>query len=218
MKNEPVGPAGWIGAIVLLALLVSITLAIYPGWNAIGAWSSKADAPAWVQAIGSIAAILVTGFATWYSHALEMKRQKIAVKDERKRRLAVIVEISRATAHAANELTKLFSDESQSRYRFTTGQYFDMNIVNNFDEHLSAIPLHELDNPTVARNMLILIGNTRQFRENLQNLIRGIEATPPISSQDYKKAIEVLGLISKACKRDSDAIRAALETLSISEL
>ena len=48
-----------IGMIILVSLLLGLVLAIYPGWAIIGAWiAAKGDAPSWIQAVGSIAAIV----------------------------------------------------------------------------------------------------------------------------------------------------------------
>jgi hypothetical protein len=45
--------------IILASLFGGLALAIYPGWAIIGAWiAAKGDAPSWIQAVGSIAAIV----------------------------------------------------------------------------------------------------------------------------------------------------------------
>jgi uncharacterized membrane protein len=44
---------GWVGLLLTIAWL-----AIFPGFPAIAAWLSTANAPAWVQAVGSVAAIM----------------------------------------------------------------------------------------------------------------------------------------------------------------
>lgn len=52
-----------------LLLLVAV-LAIFPGWAAVGRLLETNAAPAWVQAVGSVGAILV---AVWVSHAQERR-------------------------------------------------------------------------------------------------------------------------------------------------
>lgn len=73
MKNE-LGTAGaTVGALALVLLFGGLTLAIYPGWGAIGGWLSRIDAPAWVQAVGSVTAILA---AIWIALSSERSRKR----------------------------------------------------------------------------------------------------------------------------------------------
>lgn len=71
--------AGW--CVVLMAAAI---LAIVPGWPAVGAWLSKAEAPAWVQAIGSIGAIFGAAWIAGYQErSRAMDAKKAAVKRAR---------------------------------------------------------------------------------------------------------------------------------------
>ncbi len=57
------------GAFALVFLFFALALAIYPGWPEIGNWADKTDSPSWIQAFGSIGAILATGAAgAWQSY------------------------------------------------------------------------------------------------------------------------------------------------------
>jgi len=67
MKNSDLNnvPAG-LGVIVLSVLFGGVVLAIYPGWPTVGDFLTEnikvsSNAPAWVQAIGSVAAIYFSG-------------------------------------------------------------------------------------------------------------------------------------------------------------
>ncbi|MDM0118430.1 hypothetical protein [Variovorax arabinosiphilus] len=70
MRKELGTPGAAIGMAALVLLFGGLVLAIYPGWGVIGKWLDRADAPAWVQAVGSILAILVAvGIAMWQRHS-----------------------------------------------------------------------------------------------------------------------------------------------------
>ena len=81
MQKE-LGTAGAIvGMILVSTLFGGLALAIYPGWPAIGAWLGRIDAPAWVQAVGSILAIFgAAGIAAWQASSsrrqLEVDRRR----------------------------------------------------------------------------------------------------------------------------------------------
>jgi uncharacterized protein involved in cysteine biosynthesis len=69
MRKELGTPGAVVGMLVLFCLFGGLAIAIYPGWPAVGAWMNRADAPAWVQAVGSIIAILAAiGIAMWQRH------------------------------------------------------------------------------------------------------------------------------------------------------
>lgn len=77
MKKELGTTGALIGATVLACLFGGLALAIYPGWPAIGRWAERADAPAWVQAVGSVAAILAAvGIAAWQRHSERTQQRR----------------------------------------------------------------------------------------------------------------------------------------------
>lgn len=72
-KENLSGLPAAIGMIILAMLFLGLVFAIYPGWAAVGKFMTvnlrlTADAPAWVQAVGSVGAILV---AIWVSNSTE---------------------------------------------------------------------------------------------------------------------------------------------------
>jgi len=77
---------GWpaaIGVVVLALIFGGVVLAIYPGWDSIGGFLVKNlkltdQAPAWVQAVGSILAIFAAGFfPIWHQIINQKKNDKI---------------------------------------------------------------------------------------------------------------------------------------------
>jgi len=93
MQKE-LGTAGAvIGMAALCCLLGGLALAIYPGWAAIGTWLNRADAPAWVQAVGSIGAIAATGWSVHYAHILAERQRVRAAEAEYTRLLEAIFQL-----------------------------------------------------------------------------------------------------------------------------
>jgi len=77
-KDDLSGAPAAIGMVILAMLFLGLVFAIYPGWAVIGDFLSvnlrlTADAPTWVQAVGSIGAIV----GVWW----QTKRQLSATKD-----------------------------------------------------------------------------------------------------------------------------------------
>ncbi|WOP14584.1 hypothetical protein [Ottowia sp. SB7-C50] len=74
--------AAWLGAFLLVSTFAGIVLAIYPGWPAVWSLFSKEPA-AWVQAVGSVGAILVAVGVAWYQNkqAMLLKQQERAEQE-----------------------------------------------------------------------------------------------------------------------------------------
>lgn len=60
MTEKPLSPTEVVGMAAVLLLFACIFLTIVPGWHAIASWLDSPQAPAWVQGVGSIAAIAAT--------------------------------------------------------------------------------------------------------------------------------------------------------------
>lgn len=63
-----------VGMILVGCLFAGLALTIYPGWPAIGAWLHRIDAPAWVQAVGSIAAICAAVVIAYVQHRQTLRQ------------------------------------------------------------------------------------------------------------------------------------------------
>lgn len=78
MKTQEWRTKDWIAMIFAGALATIAMLTIVPGWTVIWRLVSAEGASAWVQAIGSIAAILVSAGVVIWQHRLELQRQREA--------------------------------------------------------------------------------------------------------------------------------------------
>lgn len=77
-----------IGAIALVCLLASLGLVAAGGWS----WFAKfleSSAPAWVQALGSVGAIFIAGWAVQRSHRLQREQKAREAEEEYVRLLDV---------------------------------------------------------------------------------------------------------------------------------
>lgn len=86
MKNELGTVSAAVGASALVLLFAGLALAIFPGWPVIGTWAESAQGPAWVQALGSIGALMATGLAVRHAHQLAAAHQ-LAVEDRAAKQL-----------------------------------------------------------------------------------------------------------------------------------
>lgn len=199
-----------LGVAILAVLLICLAMAIYPGWSVIGEWSKKADAPAWVQAIGSILAIIFSGLLVWVQHRLEQRRSWQTVLEERLRRVGVVVELARATSHATKAFCKMFENFSDLFEIASGDRYFDQKLLATFDHPLESIPLYELDDATVVIEVVLIKENARQFKENLQKMLRLYRN---MNAEDFTHATKVLHDISDGCHASYVGLKVYKETL-----
>ena len=95
-KNEEVGWGEWVARGIGIGCVVTVLLAFFPGWHLVGRLFAEKDAPAWVQAVGSIAAIFAAiGIAAWQRreemrrlHRQEIERERAAAQRRVETRLS----------------------------------------------------------------------------------------------------------------------------------
>lgn len=90
MKGQRIGVWEWIGASVVVALLLLLGITAAVGWR----WLDDPNTAAWVQAFGSIGAIFATGWGVHWSHVLASQHAAaVAVRDaiEKKRQILALL-------------------------------------------------------------------------------------------------------------------------------
>lgn len=100
-----------------------------------------------------------------WQHELERSRSREADLEGRRRKLSVIVEISRATSHHASMMKKELSDREVVHAIGDGEREFLVRAIRSLGLQVEAIPLHELDDATFANQVLILTELCRQARE-----------------------------------------------------
>ncbi|MFM9921887.1 hypothetical protein VLK31_02750 [Variovorax sp. H27-G14] len=175
MKNE-LGTAGaTVGAIALVLLFGGLALAIYPGWAAIGCWAAKVEAPAWIQAVGSILAIMfAVAIAAWQT---AQSRSLIAAEHQRK--ALVMLE-------AIRTFVDLYAREIQAIAAMIDGNLAvqsayllridpDAQFMTT-ERSAQSIPLHDLPDVKAVRLVVELMNHIRTDRNAIANLKLALEA------------------------------------------
>lgn len=126
---------------------------------------------AWVQAIGSIAAILGSvGVAVWQSqqqHRTSMATLKAERSFARLEAARAIQELSTGALRLLEHSTKAFPDRQAVHDTAEGRRFFDFGELRVIEEAVQTIPLHTLPHEFVRLTM-ILGSCIRQFRESLE--------------------------------------------------
>jgi len=185
--------AGFLLASPLTALI---------GWWALGwSWESP-NAPAWVQAVGSIAAILAS---IWIANSKDER-------DENRRRFEdkQAQEKIRTRLGIINETVKDIHDFSVRLLKSSCGlgvfaSKVDLNQVarsiENYCEQLNKLDVLDLPNEVIARAFLSVWGNVREAQVEVRI------AAAQQNSEDYRPAID------SGCKRILEASHYWYETV-----
>ena len=187
----------WIsGGISILVLVVFVACGIAFGWN-------KSDWAAWVQAIGSVGAILAAaGFVQWQHH-LELARRRSDDVLARKRRLAVIVELAKANVYNLGFVCMQFGSPVAFAEIGRLQSDFDLSYVDDLGNNTGAIPLHDLDDGNVVSYVLLSTMHARQARGIAQRMLREYQHA---DTAMYDSAVEAL-------KRELDGCKSSLASL-----
>jgi len=178
--------------VVLFAILLVVlaALTIVPGWTVIGCLLSRDDAPAWVQAVGSIAAILGAAYGV---HFQMQSSQRQA--DEQDRRLKV-----RKYHIILNLLGRGAGAVSSISEHLTTGDAADFGEfareVRSFRATLSGLPPFELPDAELAYRLALVDQTSRTSAEALEYLHHiedgRIQTSPAPMTNSRKGSLELL--------------------------
>ncbi|WP_395351022.1 hypothetical protein [Variovorax sp. UC122_21] len=204
--------------VVLTCLLLVHALAIFPGVLAMrwffvttAAVLGRLDAPAWVQAVGSILAIVAAAFFVRYQHSLERQRDTENDKSARMRRYLVLAELARATAAHSDFLRVYFSDRERVQSMATGDRFYDPGVISSLGEDIAAVPLHEVDDEKISRELLVLKANCRQIKMWIGDMLAHHRV---LSGEDFAKCSQFLETASTECARSRNAILARVEHLA----
>ena len=87
-QAPPTDRAAWtvVGATLTVFILVMITITATIGW----AWTSSDAAPQWVQALGTLAALFLTGGLAWWEARQRRREARVASTNALHARVAVL--------------------------------------------------------------------------------------------------------------------------------
>ncbi|MGJ7555905.1 hypothetical protein ACSFBI_18050 [Variovorax sp. RB3P1] len=219
MKERLLSIGTFLCVALLTALLLVHTLAIFPGTPAMR-WFfaasatvlSRLDAPAWVQAVGSILAIVAAAFFVKYQHSLELRRDTENDKKARMRRYLVLAGLARATAAHAEFLRGSYSDRETVHSIAIGSRFYDPGVISSLGEEIAAVPLHEVDDEAIARELLVLKANCRQMKMWVGDMLAHHST---LNADDFAKSFQFLEFASMQCARSRNAILARVEHLSV---
>jgi len=165
---------------------------------------TSAEWAAWVQAIGSIAAIVgATWIAIWQSRrqhdnslAVMRAEHRLSRTELARTLLALSVNCSRAMEHAA----KQFPDRETVHRIADEEAHFDFNELRTIENAVIGVPLHSLPHRLVPLTM-ILSSTVRQFREKVESALRFHRQMDATAFQDFFAVLgQMQASLSLTCK------------------
>ncbi|WP_369658416.1 hypothetical protein [Variovorax sp. V15] len=199
-----------IGLLALAALFFGHALLVYPGWDEIAQVLKPFDAAAWVQAVGSILAILAAGFFVRWQHDLEQESNRRAERELRRRKLDVVVELARATSHSIGYIRDYFPSRQAVHEIALGARFFDRRVVESLGVHLGEIPLYELDDAVLVNEILVLRVNSQHMRDVVARLL---ERHRHMDGEAFGAAFAALADCANAANQGYEVIRGRADVL-----
>lgn len=165
---------------------------------------TSAEWASWVQAFGSIAAIIgATCIAIWQSRrqhdnslAVMRAEHRLARTELAQALLALSVNCLSAIEHA----TRQFQSREAVHRIADNETHFDFNELRTIESAVIGIPLHSLPHRLVPLTM-ILSSTVRQFREKVESVLRFHRQMDATAFQDFFSVLEEMQeSLSLTCK------------------
>lgn len=150
-----------VGAAILVSLFAVLALVAAGGWS----WFAKfleSAAPAWVQAVGSIAAIVAAGkIAAWQFRATLLSEEQ-----SRKERMQAMLEVIAALIRLLMmEIEARTAFVAQSQNEAQLRQFLKGDPFADIEFSARQIPVHDLLDPGTVRLVFDLLRLTRLTRD-----------------------------------------------------
>jgi len=170
---------------------------------------------AWVQAIGSILAILsAAGIAIWQSnkqHAsallLQREERRYARIELTKSLLQLARNSERLLAHIAGQLN---NDRARVHEAAEGERHLDLEELIRVEHAVSGIPLHSLPEKLVTYTML-MSASVRQFREKVQGAMQHHRQMDAAAFIDLFRSITVMHVSLERTRGDIEGELRAIE-------
>jgi hypothetical protein len=162
---------------------------------------SSSEWAAWVQAIGSIAAVVGTALvAIWQSRRQHHSSLMILRTEHRLQREELskaLLVISRNTSREIVRVIEQLHDRDAVHSAAEKLIYFDFNEIQVLERAILDIPLHSLPHNLISL-VMILNSTVRQFRENVEAAL-GRHRT--MDAAGFTKFFSALGEMRRALER-----------------
>ncbi len=178
---------------------------------------TSAELAAWVQAIGSIVAIIaVVLIAVWQANKQHRNALAQHRADQRYARIELaktLYMLAKNCAKAMAYLTRQLSSR-QAVYEITKGQVpFDFRELSKIEASIGEIPLYSLPDSLVTPTML-LSGTVRQFREKVE---RAIQVYRNMDAADFEDFFRVLREMNESLEQTCGDIATEVDRVKSDE-
>jgi hypothetical protein len=165
--------------------------------------SSSADLATWVQAAAAAFAILASaGIAIF----IQTRDHRVA-----KRQSAdVAVEIALYARNVLQSVRDSLATRQQVYDVAVETVYFDKSVMDDLWNMLSSVPLQELRDVVITRELIVLRGTVRQFRENVETALRHFRE---LNAHEYDTFFRVLNDAATAASKVHANISARANTI-----
>jgi hypothetical protein len=193
--------------------LCAVVIALVAGWPKVLVWTNaNSGLASWVQAVFSVIAISATAGVVLWQHELERKRQKAADVEARTRRHSVVVALSHATWIYSKWLKEKLPDRQTILDVHDKKRYLDMEDIKRFGTEINSVPLHELDDPVMLRDLLMLADRCRTLK-NL--LIAAISEARTMDDDTYARFFVLVDRLVSDCSNVAIRVKARATQLAV---
>ncbi|MDP9992024.1 hypothetical protein J2W28_001052 [Variovorax boronicumulans] len=187
-------------------------IALAAGWSAVVLWTNaNSGLASWVQAVFSVLAILATSGVVLWQHELERKRQKEADVESRRRRHSVVVALAHVTSTHAAWLRKKLPDRAALMDIKNKNVYFEMEDIARIAARIEAVPLHELDDAIMARDLLLLTESCLSLKRLLS---AGIADANRLNSTEYEDFFRAFDGEVESCRVSYEKVKVRAKQLA----
>jgi len=175
---------------------------------------TSAEWAAWVQAVGSVAAIAAAAWIAMHQvklqhkSALELHQTELRTdRVDAGRTLSVLAtNSSRAMRHVSGQLR-----DRESVYKAAEGLiHCDIGELSRIDTYLGGIPLHSIPYPLVTPTM-ILGSTVRQFKEKVEMVLRVHRQMDAVMFEDFFRTLGEMNASIEATCYEIAAVTESLE-------
>lgn len=136
------------------------------------------DWPAWVQAVGSIAAVIASGMiATIQADRQFYDAHRLQKLERAKQALRLAVAVTTVTEKAVVQVLfviRWFNWDRETIHQISTGaRSFDRSLLEQIKNDLLSVPLHELPSGSLMYSLMSMHSIARLLHENVEKALNG---------------------------------------------
>lgn len=197
MNQKSLSTVQGVGIAVVIVLLSVLALTIVPGWPEIGAWMKTDQAPAWVQAVCSIAAIVAAMLLVRHQDNRERRTRILSAADRYLEMFAPALALSQAAVTDYRALYgALFSDEFSFEIGFghmPKGLIAESDAIAAGFAEIKPVSMPTVDSINSVRVLGRLIARAKeQLHELMDTSHRDPDRPYAIKQQQFLKILDTI--------------------------